>query len=122
MRISTTGNALSLTFLMAYLPLALLRLAHVAGGGGWQGPTAQTMPQAGGMAQGMHAAGAMGQGWMMNGAHAGGWHMAGYGYGAYGLSHVILGAVAAYVIGWYVAAIFVTLYRWFERRASNKPD
>jgi len=119
MRISTTGNALSLTFLLAYLPLALLRLAH---GGGWYGPMAQTMPQAGGMVQGMPGAGAMGQGWMMNGAQAGGWHMAGYGYGAFGLPHVIFGAVAAYAFGWYVAAIFVSLYRWFERRASNKPD
>ena len=115
MRISTTGNALSLTFVLAYLPLALLRLTHMAGAGSWHGPMTGAMTQAGG------------RGWMMNGAgpggwHAGGWQMAGYGYGAYGVWHVIFGVAVAYALGWYVAAVFVSLYRFFERRASNKPD
>lgn len=113
MRISTIGNALSLTFLLTYLPLALLRRAHMAGGGGWYG----TMPHAGGMGQAMPQSG-----WMMNGAQGGSWHMAGYGYGAYGWGHVVFGAIVAYAIGWYVAAVFVSLHRFFERRASNRPD
>ncbi|MDE1943839.1 MAG: hypothetical protein KGI47_11930 [Betaproteobacteria bacterium] len=113
MRISTTGNALSLTFLLTYLPLALLRLTHMAGGGCWYGP----MTGAGGMGQVMPHSG-----WMMNGAQAGGWHMAGYGYGAYGWGHIVFGAIVAYAIGWYVAAVFVSLYRMFARRASNTPD
>lgn len=112
MRISTTGHALSLTFVLTYLPLALLRLIHMAGTGFWHGPMGQGVPQAG----------YMGHGWMMNGAPAGGWHMAGYGYGAYGVWHVVFGTLVAYALGWYVAAVFVSLYRTFARRASNKPD
>lgn len=117
MRISTTGNALSLTFLLAWLPLSLLRLAHLTGGGGWHGPMGQGMPHGGGMGRI-----APQSGWMMNGAQGGGWHMAGYGYGAYGLWHIVFGALAVYALGWYVAAVFVSLHRFFERRASNKPD
>lgn len=121
MRVSTTGNALSLTFLLTYLPLALLRLTHMAGGS-WYGPMARNMSQAGAMPPG----GGMGQimpqsGWMMSGAQGAGWHMAGYSYGAYGLWHIVSGAFVAYVTGWYVAAVFVWLYRFFENRASNKP-
>lgn len=109
MRISTTGNALSLTFVLACLPLMLL---HLAGAGGRYGPMAPDISQIG----------AMGPGWMMGGAPGGGWHMAAYGYGGLGLVHVMLGAVIAYAFGWYVAAVFVSLHRFFERRAGAPRD
>lgn len=112
MRIFTTGNALSLTFVLAYLPLALVRSSHFAGAGTWHSP----------MALGMRQAGSTGQGAMMGNAPAGLWHMAGSGYGEFALAHLIFGSVIAYGFGWYVATIFVSLYRFFERRAQDNRE